>query len=131
MSFFCLFLELVLIYFVQWDPISFTLREICRPSLKSEICRPSLKRSENEERNGIQHENIPVRCILPACTDSSVSVATRCQYSVADPGGVPRGPWPPPPSPVEISHKKDGRLGGHIDFMFLAPLPSRWIRCWH
>ena len=54
----------------------------------------------------------------------------RCGQTVADPGGgVPRGPWPPP-SPVQISHKKDGR--GHMDFMFLGPLPlpGRWIRCW-
>ena len=28
--------------------------------------------------------------------------------SVADPGGGPRGPWPPP-GPVKIGHKKDGR----------------------
>ena len=27
-------------------------------------------------------------------------------YPVADPGGVPRGPWPP--ALVQISHKKDG-----------------------
>ena len=26
-----------------------------------------------------------------------------------------------PPSPVEISHKKDGRQRRHLDFMFLAP----------
>ena len=29
-------------------------------------------------------------------------------HTVADPGWVPRGPWRPP-SPVQISHKKDGR----------------------
>ena len=40
--------------------------------------------------------------------------------AVADPGGVPRGPWPPP-SPVEISHKKMAAKGGPIDFMFLGP----------
>ena len=27
--------------------------------------------------------------------------------AVADPGGGPRGPWPPP-GPVKIGHKKDG-----------------------
>ena len=42
--------------------------------------------------------------------------------TVADPGGVPRGPWPPR-SPVEISHKKMAAKGGHIDFMFLGPSP--------
>ena len=29
------------------------------------------------------------------------------ESTVADPGGVPRGPWPPP-GPVKTSHKKDG-----------------------
>ena len=44
--------------------------------------------------------------------------------TVVDPGGA-EGAMAP--SPVQISHKKDGRL--YIDFMFLGPLPSRWIRC--
>ena len=35
-----------------------------------------------------------------------------------------RGGHAPPPDPVKISHKKDGR----IDFMFLSPLPGHWIR---
>ena len=30
---------------------------------------------------------------------------------------------PHPPSPVQISHKKMANKGGHIDFMFLVPLP--------
>ena len=41
--------------------------------------------------------------------------------AVADPGG-PRAPYPPPPGPVKISHKKMAVEGGSIDFMFFAPL---------
>ena len=47
---------------------------------------------------------------------------------VADPGG-PSGPWPP--SPVKISHKKDGRQRWPHRFHVSwppPPLPSHWIR---
>ena len=36
---------------------------------------------------------------------------------------MPRGPCSP--SPVQISHKKVAAKGGHIDFMFLGPPPTR------
>ena len=50
--------------------------------------------------------------------------------SVADRGGVPRGPCPP--SPVEISHKKDGCQRRPHRFHVSCPPPpppSRWFRC--
>ena len=45
--------------------------------------------------------------------------------AVADPGGMPRGPCPPP-SPVQISHKKDGRQRRPHRFhvSWLAPYPA-------
>ena len=51
---------------------------------------------------------------------------------VADPGR-PRGPWPP--SPVEISHKRDGHQRRPHRFHVSCPTPppaqpGRWIRCW-
>ena len=49
--------------------------------------------------------------------------------TVADPEGVPRGPCPPP-SPVQTSHKKDGRQRWpHRFHVSWPPLPGRWIRC--
>ena len=41
--------------------------------------------------------------------------------AVADPGGVPRGPCPP--SPVQISHKKDGRQRRPHRFHVSCPPP--------
>ena len=38
-------------------------------------------------------------------------------------GGVPRGPCPPPPSPVEITHKKDGHQRRPHRFHVSCPLP--------
>ena len=42
---------------------------------------------------------------------------------VVDPGGGPRGPWPP--SPVETSHKKDGRQRQPHRFHVSWPPPTR------
>ena len=42
--------------------------------------------------------------------------------AVADPRGGAEEAMPPP-SPVQISHKKMAAKGGHIDFMFLGPPP--------
>ena len=49
------------------------------------------------------------------------NTADFCRRAVADPGGERAMA----PGPVKINHKKDG---GRIDFMFLDPPPSRWIR---
>ena len=45
--------------------------------------------------------------------------------------GVPRGPCPPPPRPVQISHNKDGRQRRPHRFHVSCPPspPGRWIRC--
>ena len=57
-----------------------------------------------------------------------VILQLRVIVTVADPGGVPRGPWPP--SPVQTSHKKDGRQRQtHRFHVSLPPPPGRWIRC--
>ena len=37
----------------------------------------------------------------------------------------PRGPCPPPPTLQKLVTKKIAAKGGHIDFMFLAPTPTR------
>ena len=42
--------------------------------------------------------------------------------SVADPGGGPSGPWPPP-GPVKIGHKKDGRRRRPHRFHVSRPPP--------
>ena len=45
---------------------------------------------------------------------------SNCQ--IADPGGGPRGPWPPP-GPVKIGHKKDGRQRQPHRFHVSRPPP--------
>ena len=42
--------------------------------------------------------------------------------AVADPGGGPRGPWPPP-DPVKIGHKKDGHRRRPHRFHVSRPPP--------
>ena len=55
----------------------------------------------------------------------SINGSKMVVYSVADPGG-PRGPcFPPPPSPVKISHKKDGhRRQPHRFHVSHPPYPA-------
>ena len=48
-------------------------------------------------------------------------------YHFLDPGW-PKGPCPPPPGPVKISHKKLAAEGDSIVFMFLAPPPPPLTR---
>ena len=56
--------------------------------------------------------------------------AAKHIYCSSGSGGVPRGPCPP--SPVQTSHKKDGRQRWpHRFHVSWPPLPGRWIRCWN
>ena len=58
------------------------------------------------------------------------ATAWCCANTITLPSSGYKGAMPPP-SPMKISHTKDGRFGSRIDFMFLArPLPDRWIRYW-
>ena len=62
-------------------------------------------------------ENIVFNTICPTPTN-----IVNCIVPVADPGGGPRGPWPPP-GPVKIGHKKDGRRRWPHRFHVSRPPP--------
>ena len=57
------------------------------------------------------------RALLP-----NLNPPPRIDASVADPGGVPKGPWLPP-SPVQTSHKKDGHQRRPHRFHVSCPPP--------
>ena len=60
---------------------------------------------------------------------SSLTLGVNGPLTVVDPGRETEWAMPPPPGPVKISHKKDGRRRQlHKFHVSRSPLPGHWIR---
>ena len=103
----------------------------CRQEVSRCRVRGESKESTTHRRGSIQMSDHPLlwnpEQTSPDVQNRGIRDPTKRTNAVVDPGGA-EGAMAP--SPVQISHKKMAAKGGHIDFMFLAPLPPRrWIRC--